>query len=233
MARKQFGGWKSQADPFVAHPVPQVPPLDSTRGIVVTSDVPDITLELMWQGPSVRKDAAATYDADVLSDLLNDEESNFQKHLVDRGYFQSIQVGYQTLDHVGPITILGTTTVKQFSDALAVLSGELMLMRSDDYFDQHLLEKIKKRRSVAQAFELEAGAGLAQMLGYTWAVSGLEYYLGYVDNMSARSVDNLRGFVDRYLIDKPYVIGVLTNPASTKEVSGFLQQFVAYTQGEK
>ena len=54
--------------------------------------------------------AAATYAADVFSDVLNQPGSRFQRRLVDSGLFHSIGVNYYTLNQVGPITIEGETS---------------------------------------------------------------------------------------------------------------------------
>ena len=81
-ARRHFGGWRRREDPFASAPVPAVPTLDSMSVVILTGDVTSVTLLAQWQGPSARSDVAATYDADVLSDLVADEESGFQRRLV-------------------------------------------------------------------------------------------------------------------------------------------------------
>ena len=224
MARRDFGGWQRSADPYAGHPVAAVPPLDSSRAVVVTGDVSDVTVLIEWQGPSVGTDPRGTYAADVFSDLVDDEESAFQKRLVDSGLFRTATVGYQTLDHVGPVMFEGTTTMRQLAAALTVLQTELRAMSNDDFFDPDALAVAQKRRMVQSAFGLEDGVSLAQSLGYTWSVAGLDYFLGYVDNMSAIGVPDLRAYVQRYLT-KPYVIGVLARPADGSTIAGMLQQY--------
>ncbi len=70
---------------------------------------------LQWQGPSATQDPAATYAADVFSDVLNQPGSRFQQRLVDSGLFEAISVNYYTLNHVGPITIAGKTSPQQLA----------------------------------------------------------------------------------------------------------------------
>lgn len=230
MAEKRFGGWKQGPDPFAAAPVPPMPALDSTRGVVVTGDVNDVTVQIEWQGPSVRKDAGATYAADVLSGLLADKESQFQRELVDAGLFHAASLSYQSLDHTGPITFWGTTTADKLPAALTVLSSELSRMGGEDYFKPSDLQIAEKRRAVQTAFQFEEGAQLAHTFGYWWAVAGLDYYLGYSDNLSTQRVNDVRAFVNQYITNKPYVIGILT-PAKNAQVSAAtLQQYIQMTE---
>ena len=233
-ARKAFGGWKSRPDPFAAHAVPEPPPLAKSAAVVLEGDVGAVTVRLEWQGPSVRDDAAGTYDADVLSDVLNDPESPFMQRLVDSGQFQSARVGYATLVHRGPISFVGTTTVERLPAALTILSGELAFMRGgDDYFDPRALATAAKRRRVAQSFEREEGVTLAHSLAYAWAVTGLPYQATYVDSLATRRPADLTRFVSRYVIDKPFVIGVLTPPNTRAQVASMVAQFLEFVAPEE
>jgi zinc protease len=226
MAADRFGGWKRAADPYVAYPVPPMPPLTSSQAVVVTGDVNEVSMEIQWHGPSVRSNTDDTYAADVFSAFVNDEQSALQKRLVDSGVFHTASFGYQTLDHTGPITFYGTTSMDNLAAALTVLQAELMNMGNEDYFDPELLKVVEKRRSVATAFELEESIGLAHTVGYWWAIAGLDYYLGYTDNLSKRSAADLSGFVARYLGGKPFVIGVLSPEKEAPKVRAFLGQYL-------
>ena len=229
MAHHRFDGWKQRPDPFAANPVPPMAPLDSSRALVVAADVNDITIEVEWQGPSVPDDARGTYAADVLSDIVDDEDSDFQKRLVDSGLFHSAHFSYETLAHVGPITFRGTTTPDRLAGALTSLATELALMNEPAYFTPQALAVAKKRRSVQTVFELEEGATLAQTLGDWWSVGGLEHYLGYVDNLSACTAADLHAYVQRYLGSKPFVVGALAPAKYTPAVSQVLAQYIALT----
>jgi zinc protease len=225
-ARKRFGGWKAAPDPFTAHPIPPMPALAKTDVAILEGPVEHITLEIAWQGPSVRGDPAATYAADVLADLVNDEQSQFQRNLVDAGYFQSAGLSYSTLNYTGPIVFRGTTSMPQLANALTALEAELRMMSNPDYFTVEELEGAKKRRAVHSVLQLEQGAGLAHTVGYWWAVSGLDYYMGYVDNLSTRTPADLHTYVMKYITKQPFVVGILTTPTDGKQVEIFLKQFV-------
>lgn len=228
MAHHAFAGWARRDDPFAKYPVAPIPPLATNRAVVVAGDVSTVTIEVAWQGPSVREHPEATYAADVLSDLLNDDRSGFQHRLVDSGLFQSLDVNYLTLAHTGPITIHGVTTLDQLPGALTGLQLELRLMSDTGYFSAADLAIAKKRRAVDTVLGLEQGLGLAQSVGYWWSVAGLDYYLGYVDNLSTRSLSDVRQYINDYIVGKPFVIGALAPEAETENVRKTLAQYLEF-----
>lgn len=225
-ARSHFGGWKRSPDPYAAHPVPAVPPLAASVWTVVTADVPDVTILMAWQGPSVRTQRSDTYAADVLSQFVADEESEFQKRLVESGLFQSAELGYMTQAHVGPIEFVGTTTIDHLAAALTVLETEVTFMSSESYFDPPALAIAAKQRRVAQSFELERGPALAYEYADWWATSGLDYYTTYGDSLSTRTPADLQAFATRYLVGRPFAIGALVRPQDADKVSSMLQEYV-------
>jgi zinc protease len=114
LAEKYYGDWPRGVDPFVADPIPPIPALDGNKSLIVEQPINAVAVLIQWQGPSVGKDPAATFAADVFSDALNTPGSTFQKNLVDTGLWQGIGVNYYTLNQVGPISISGQTTPEKF-----------------------------------------------------------------------------------------------------------------------
>jgi zinc protease len=209
LADRELGQWGRGADPFVADPIPAIPPLQQSEGIIVEAPVGAVTALIQWQGPSVGRDPKSTYAADVFSDVLNDPQSQFQQRLVDSGLWQAVGVNYYTLNHTGPITISGQTSAEQLRPALAALYGEIAKFDTPGYFTSDELEAVKAHRAVTSAFDRERASGFAHTLGFWWSVASLEYYMGYVDYMAQQSLDDLRGYARKYIVGKPHIAGVL------------------------
>jgi zinc protease len=74
-----FGSWPRGPDPFQANPIPPIAPLSRDTAVIVEQDVGAATVLIQWHGPSVGADPAATFVADVFSDYLNLEGSQFQQ----------------------------------------------------------------------------------------------------------------------------------------------------------
>jgi zinc protease len=170
LAGKTYGDWARGADPFVADPIPPIPPLQKNEALIIEQAVGAVTVQLQWQGPSVRGDPNATYAADVFSDVLNQSNSTLQKKLVDTGLWQSIGVNYYTLDHVGPITISGQTTPAKLKSALAALDAEIQRFTEPGYFSKAELEAVKAQRAVSSTFGRERASSFSQTIGFWWAL---------------------------------------------------------------
>jgi zinc protease len=212
LAERELGQWSRGADPFTADPIPSIPPLQKSDGVVVEAPVGAVTVQIQWQGPSVGQDPKSTYAADVFSDVLNDQRSQFQQKLVDSGLWQSLGVNYYTLNHTGPITISGQTSGEQLRDALNAVYAEIAKFDTPGYFTSDELEAVKAHRAVTSAFDRERASGFAHTLGFWWSVASLEYYMGYVDNMAQQSLEDVRAYARKYIVNKPHITGVLIAP---------------------
>ena len=212
LVESELGHWSRGADPFATDPIPPIPPLQKSEGLVVEAPVGAVTVQIQWQGPSVGQDPKSTYAADVFSDVLNDPQSQFQQRLVDSGLWQGVGVNYYTLNHTGPITISGQTSPEQLREALTALYGEIAKFDSPGYFTSDELEAVKAHRAVTSAFDRERASGFAHTLGFWWSVASLEYYMGYVDYMAQQTIADLRAYARRYIVGKPHISGVLIAP---------------------
>ncbi|HEX6316487.1 MAG TPA: pitrilysin family protein [Gemmatimonadaceae bacterium] len=212
LAEKYLGDWKRGEDPFEAEPIPAIPTLTSSTAVYVERPVGAVTVMMRWQGPSVRKDPAATYAADVFSDALNQPGSQLQRRLVDTGLWQSIDVNYYTLNQAGPITIAGQTTPDRLKEAVAALQKEIERLADPGYITPEQLAATKAHRAVTTAFGFDRPSDHAHTIGFWWSVSGLEYYMGYVDNMASQTLDDVRAYARKYIVGKPVVVGLLMPP---------------------
>ena len=211
-ARQLLGSWPRAEDPFTTDPIPSVPPLTQNIGVIVEQPVNSVLLTLQWHGPGAHTDVPATYAADVFSDVLNQPGSRFQRKLVDSGLWQSLGVHYYTLNQVGPITISGEVAPDKLREALAALDKELAEVVKPGYITADALDGVKRKRIVGTMESLERASGFAHQIGFWWAVTGLDYFFGYVDTMGKQTSEDLRRYATRYIVGRPRVTGVLLSP---------------------
>ena len=217
-ARRLFGAWPRGADPFKTDSIPPVPPLKRNIGVVVEQPVNAVIVMLQWHGPGAHADVPATYAADVFSDVLNQPGSRFQRKLVDSGLWQAINVNYYTLNQVGPITISGEVAPGKLREAIAALDRELIEVVKPGYITTEAVDGVKRQRIVGTMESLERASGFAHQLGFWWAVTGLDYFFGYVDTMAKQTPDDLRRYATRYIVGKPRVTGVLLSPETRRAI---------------
>ena len=84
----------------------------------------------------------------------------------------------------------------------------------DLYGDQEALEAAKQKRIVGTELGVERASGFAQQLGFWWAVTGLDYFMGYVETMAKQTPADLQRYAAKYIIGKPHVVGVLISPGA-------------------
>lgn len=217
-ARQIFGSWPRAPDPFESWPVPPIPALQHDTGVLVEEPISAAVVMFQWQGPSASADPAATYAADVFSDVLNEPGSRLQRRLVDSGLFESIAVNYYTQNHVGPITISGQTSPGHIREAISALESEIQAFGDSGYFTAAELEPVKRQRITGTMLGLERASGFAHQIGFWWAVTGLEYYLGYVDAMAKETVPGVQRYARTYIVGKLRVRGVLISHTENAKV---------------
>ena len=62
---------------------------------------------------------------------------------------------------------------------------------------------------MSSAFGRERSSEFAHTIGFWWSVSGLEYYMKYVDEMGRQTPAQLVDYARKYIIDRPHITGVL------------------------
>lgn len=213
LAERIFGDWPRGGDPF-ATPIPDPPPLGSTRAVVVEQPVNTVTVRLAWQGPSVTRDPAATHTADVLGPALRNPTSRFYKALVDTGLAFGVGFSYSPEKHVGPITISAQTTPDKALALHGAILAEVEKLGDPGYITDEELEAAKTRVRVDDIYEREQASTFAHTVGYWWAVADLDYYMSYVAAMQDVTQDDIAGFARRFMIGRPRVSAVLISPAA-------------------
>jgi zinc protease len=216
LARSTLGDWKRGADPFAADPIPPTPLLQKDTALILDAPIGTAIIQLQWDGPSASKDPAATYAADVLSDVLNSPNSKFQQRLVDGGLFESLGVNYYTQNQVGPITIQGEVKPEKLRQALAALDDELRKVIEPGYITPRELEDTKQHRIADAMFNMERASEFGKQLAFWWAVTGMDYFYGYTETMAHQGPEDLRRYVTTYILGKPRVAAVIL-PAEARE----------------
>jgi zinc protease len=209
LARGALGDWKRGPDPFATYPIPPTPLLQKDTALITEAPIGTALIQIQWDGPSASRDPAATYAADVFSDVLNSPNSKFQQRLVDGGLFETLGVNYYTLNQVGPITISGEVRPEKLKEALAALDDELRKVVEPGYVTPRELEDVKQHRIADAMFNMERASEFSRQLTFWWAVTGLDYFYGYADTMARQGPDDLRRYATTYILGKSRVVAVV------------------------
>lgn len=213
MAEKYFTSWERGPDPFAADPPPFPKPLAQKYLVQVPAPVDLVQMQYQWHGPSVSLDQEATYAADVFIFILQQSQSRFQRRLVESGLAQAAGFGYYTQNYTGPITVSVTTGPEKAREALDALWKEVQAFDSPDYFTDEELETAKAILRVDHLYDAEETTELTHTLGFWWSTTGgLDYFRGYLDNLSQVTREDIQQFVRKYIKGKNYILGVSSQP---------------------
>jgi zinc protease len=210
LAERIMGTWPArEKDPFVEFPLVEHPPLPKSEAVIiekntgeaVESDEQNVFIQIGWQGPSIGKDDASTYAADVFSYILSQPDHRFQRNLVDSGLASAAAINYYTQRNVGPITIFLITTPRQAKAALKATYAEIAQFADPRYFTNEELENSKNILEASDLFDREKPSEYAHTLGFWWSSTGIDYFRDYHKNLRAVS----RADIDRYV--KTYIAG--------------------------
>lgn len=226
-ARKHFGRWRRASDPIQANPIPAPPPLDSTFAFVYVHEVQTVTVQLSWRGPTLARDSTDVRDASTLADLVNADESPFQRLLVDAGLFRSARMSADINRYGSELRFTGTTSVDQITSALGGLGMVLEQLGSSEFFEESALVVDGKRDRVARALAFEETPSLASSLGSAWAIGRLGAMTPDATTPSTTR-ESIAAFVGRWILKRPYVVGALTPVGTEQSVGTAVAQYIAF-----
>src|SRR3989442_5581798 len=206
IAQEFFGEWlRREKDPFVEFPLVEHPALPKSQGSIIKQPVTNVIMEIGWQGPSIGKDNAATYAADVFSFIMQQPDSRFQRNLVDSGLVNGVAIGYYTQRNVGPINIVAQTTPDKAKAALHAIYNEIAHFNDKDYYTDEQLESAKALLEADDLYSREKFDEYAKTLGFWWSSTGIDYFRGYLGNLRKTSRADISRYITTYIQGKPHV----------------------------
>lgn len=223
LAEEVLGSWKPrEKDPFEEFPLVEHPPLKKSEGVVIEKNIgteddtdgQNVFIQIGWHGPSIGKDDASTYAADVYSYILTQPDHRFQRNLVDSGLASAAAINYYTQRNVGPITVFIITTSDKAKAALKALYAEIALFDDPKYFTNEELENSKNILEANDLFDREKPSEYAHTLGFWWSSTGIDYFRDYHKSLRAVSRGDINRYIRTYIKDKPRVAIALVSPAA-------------------
>jgi len=218
LVQEFFGDWpRREKNPFVEFPLVEHPPLTSSEGVVIKQPVQNVIFSIGWHGPSIGKDNAATYAADVFSFILRQPNSHFQRALVDSGLVNGADLGYYTQRNVGPIIFTAITTPDKAQAALRAIHTEIAHFNDKDYFTDEQLESAKALLEADDLYSREKLSEYAHTLTFWWASTGIDYFRGYLPTLRQTSRADISRYLTTYIQGKPHVSLALISEEAQKQ----------------
>lgn len=205
LGEELFGDWQRSEDPFIKFPLVEHPPLRKSDGAIVMQPVQSVLVQVSWQGPSVGKDDAATYAADVFSFIIRQPDSRFQRALVDTQLTTGANIGYYTQRNVGPIQAIVSTTSGKAKAAMKSLYAEIAQFDKPNYFTDEELQNAKTQLEADDLYSREKLSDYGHTLSFWWSTTGIDYFRSYHKNLRATTREDIIKYVKTYIQNKSHV----------------------------
>lgn len=205
LAERLFGDWPRAEDPFLKHPLVEHPPLRTSEGMIINQPVESVIVQVGWQGPSIGKDNAATYAADVFSYIVGQPDSKFQRAMIDSGIAVAADVHYYTQKNVGPIRITLVTSPDKAKAAVKTLYSQIEQFTNPAYFTDAELENAKTLLEAEDLFRREKLSSYTHTISFWWSTTGVDYYRGYHKNLRAVTRADINRYITNYIQNKPHI----------------------------
>jgi len=215
-----FGDWKaSPFDPFKRWPIPEFKPLQKPDYFIVEAKNANVPIIMFnWFGPDTRTDIPATYAADVFSFILNQNASKLSQSLIDAGLALQFDIGYLTLSHTGPISLVIVPDPSKVKECLAEVKKQIALWDANDYVTDEQIEVAKRKLDIRLIQEQEITSDFVQTLSFWWASASIDYFTTYGENLRKVQRADLQSYVRKYIKGKPFEAGLLINPAMRQQI---------------
>lgn len=215
LIEKIYGDWAaSDFDPFEKWPIPEVKPLTGITKFMATNANAQVPLFIIgFHGPDTRNDIKSTYAADVFSYILQQANSQLQRDLIESGLAFQVNVSYQTEKYTGPIQIILVPNPMKIEEAYDKLWENIKNWTKPDYYTDEQLETAKNLLAIEDAYGKESTSEFTHLVTYWWASATIDYYTNYIANLQKVTRQDITNYLNKYIVDKPYVAGLMVNPS--------------------
>lgn len=217
LVKKHFDSWKNPKDwkPVVR---PPFPPFPKTLDFVMTREhVQNATVQIVYEGPKARSQQEDSFAADVLNQLLEHRSGKFYKKFEDSGMTFGAGLSYYTQSQVGQVDLYAETLPENAVKVKGLLLAEPKEWLKTDYFTTEQLDDVRRNLLINHKREVNQPSEYIKSLAFWWAVTGMDYYDGYLDNLKKTGFEQVRSFVKKYIVDRPHLAGILLSPTDAKK----------------
>ena len=206
VAEELFGDWpRRPREPFEEFPLVEHPPLEKSEAAIVTKPVQNVVISIGWHGPSMGKDDASTYAADVFSFIIRQPNSRFQRVLVDSGLTAGVNLGYYSQRNVGPINLVMQATPDKARAGVKAVYEEMARFNDPSYYTDEELESAKALLEADDLYSRETLSSYTHTIAFWWSSAGLDYFRGYLRRLRGTSRADISRYISTYIQGKPHV----------------------------
>ncbi|MGE3063768.1 MAG: M16 family metallopeptidase [bacterium] len=216
LVRKYFSKWSRMENPDFDFP--EHPELESIKKVFTVQNVSATDLMLTFRGPDVGKNNEKTYAIDLLCEIMKLKSLPLYTKLVNEGIAYDYYLGYYTQRDGATVTFYSSSPAENALRVKDIFFEELNQIYQSDFLTDEILNQAKERAEMNFYQDIESSVDFALGVGFWWCVSDIDYFQNYLQNLKKVNIEDIKSVMKEYLINKPYVEGIMTDEKSAKEI---------------
>jgi len=214
-----FADWKNPKD-WKYPKRPKIPDFPKSQSYTVTNpQAATPSIKHIFEGPKARFDQKDSFAADVLIGLLGQKAGKFYRKFIDSGLTLHTGLSYYTQSHAGKIVLYSQLKAENLVKSRKLLLKEPKEWLKKDYFSKTEIENVRRKLLIDHKRDLNKPSEyVKRSIGFWWAVTGLNYYGTYLDNLRNTELEDVRKFVKKYLVGKNHISTTLISPKDAKKI---------------
>jgi len=84
---------------------------------------------------------------------------------------------------------------------VAALEAEISHFADPDYFTDEQMDYAKNQLEIGEIQGQEKPSQFVHTVSYWWTTGGLDYYLHYLDNLRAVNREDIKNYLNRYVLE--------------------------------
>lgn len=218
LVKKYFGTWENPKDWKPVTPT-KFGTFPKTQELVTThKDASNVLMQYTFAGPRAALQPKDSFAVDVLISLLQQRSGKFYKKYIDSGLALAAGLSYHTQSQAGELGIFAQATADNAKKVRTMLGQEAKEWAKKGYFSQQQLEDVRRSLAVSHQFELNKTTEFVKSLGFWWAVTGLDYYAHYLENLQKITLEDIQKFAQTYFVNQHYVETDFMTPEDAKKI---------------
>jgi zinc protease len=189
----------------------------STEFVMTRPNVQNAQVKITFNGPTVRENVRDTFSADVMLTMLGNKTGKFYKKFIDSGLTFGAGMYFPTQNEAGELILYAITKPANAKKVQKMLLVETKEWQKPGYFTDVQLEDVRRSLSIDHKREVNQPTEFVKTLAFWWAITGLDYYASYLDNLRSTLLADLQKFSQNYFKDKHYVASILLSPENAKQ----------------
>jgi len=142
-----------------------------------------------------------------------------QQALIDKGLASSVSIEYSTAKYVGPVTIFVVPNPNKIKECYTELMNQISMFDNPDYYTDDQLADAKAILLRDDIRAKEKPSSLPSQLSFDWCSTSLNYYTDNTDDYQKVTRDDIKRYLEAYLLNKPFVAGMIIAPDLNKTVN--------------